>query len=318
MAPVPQATTPTHERGEPARPRTAADAHPITRAILGRIHAQITASAAALGSGAGDPPYARIRGVAERTLGRIAPLLASGEVRPDAPVRLSAGQPAPTPVDRAVRLGVYPVQGNPLHWGHLLCALAAVGDLRLDRVAFVVQGIDARKRWASARTQRDRHTLASRVLDLLDPLAAYSAIGRGNRELGEDNVFRLLRLNAGQRLVAYYLVGGDHYRRADVDGEPDTLARLERNAADPRLAFDAERHELRVAFLARGRRGPRVPTTLPVTFVPEVLEASSSTVRQGGLSLAPYETLRYLSDHPAYAASFRGSYPTPGAGTLAP
>ncbi len=56
-----QSATPALGRSAATPSRTAADAHPTTRAILGRVEGQLAAAAGALGVGAGGPPYARIR-----------------------------------------------------------------------------------------------------------------------------------------------------------------------------------------------------------------------------------------------------------------
>lgn len=277
------------------------ESHPLTKAIRIRIDVQLIRMARRVGSSLMEPPFVRIRERATRSLGRIADHLHAGALDPRTPLRLCAAEETPLATERTARLGVYPVTGNPLHWGHVLCALEAIAELRLDTVALVVQGIDRRKRAATEETQGHRHEMARRVVRLLEPLVRYSDVGWRNERVGEDNLFQLLRWNGHQPLVAHYLVGADHYRLSDPSGNPDTLPRLERNMADPRCGFDGTRHDVRAVFVARGERGPEVPTTLEVMFLDETLDSSSTAVRDGDIALTPYAAYRYIEAHRAYA-----------------
>ncbi len=272
-----------------AEPRAAA------AAIGLRVEEQLRRSAWVLGLDLRASPLADVRSRAGHLLGQIA-------------ARPPAGAGAP------LRLGVYPVAGNPLHWGHLLGALQAITSLRLDRVAFVIQGLDERKRALSEATHDHRHAMAPRVLSVLAPLAEYCDVGRGRATVGEDNLFALLRRHRGRRVEATYLAGADHYRAADPQGRPDTLARLERNLADPAVGHDRAHHSIRVAFVERGPRGPEVPTALPVTFLPGAFDASSTAARAGDLSRVPYEVIRYI----ASSADYRRFIGPGGGGTASP
>ncbi|TNF38390.1 MAG: hypothetical protein EP329_00545 [Deltaproteobacteria bacterium] len=272
----------------------------VVEPIRERIRDGLALAARRLGRPADDPSLSTIRDQAERALTEIGRLVRSGELRPAPPVRVSREASPLPPVEAEIRLGVFPVNGNPIHWGHLLSCLGAIAEHRLDLVAVVVQGRDARKR-ISAATERHRHEMARDVLALLAPLVVYSDIGLGNAFVGEDNLFRLLRLNARQRIHAHYLVGSDHYRRVDARGAPDTVARLEDNVSGRALGFDPEVHRLKLLVLERGVPHDDVETSLDVAFLPVALEASSTAIRKGELHLAPYQALRYLRRHRDYA-----------------
>jgi len=274
----------------------------MTGTVFRNIERQIDRMANQLGMDPRARPYATIRELAGRFLGQIAGHLARGSIQPDAAFRVSWRQPAPTPTGRRLRIGIYPVNGNPLHWGHLLCALEAIAELELDKVVFVIQGIDARKLEASRTTLGHRHRIARRTLNMLHPLAVYSDIGLNNSRIGEENLFHLLQLNGKQRTKAYYMVGTDHYGLVDRHGNPDTLPRLQANMEDPSLEFVAKKHEIAALFIERGQRGETVPTDLDVHFLPEVIQASSTVIRQGDLSYAPWEVFRYIRSHRSYAA----------------
>ena len=230
--------------------------HPVTERVRARIDSQLRLLAWELGKGPGDPPFDLVAFRAAEYLAGIARRVHARQICLEESLRCSPEAPSPPPRDRVLRLGVFPVSANPLHWGHLLSALRAMSELGLDKVIFLVQGIDKRKALASAETQHHRHALAKRTLSLLHPLCAYSSVGLDRSAIGEESVFRLLRLNAERRISAHYLVGSDHYRYVDSAGHPDTLPLLERNRLDPRMGFDPSRHSLTVVFLLRGRRPP--------------------------------------------------------------
>ena len=273
---------------------------PTTWAIRQRIARDLGRMARWLGVPDDHAPLREVLRVAEASLDRIAHHLAAGRIEPRPPLRLSAYDPMRARRASVVRLGVFPVNGNPIHWGHLLSCLRAVADHRLDVVAFVIQGTDPRKA-LSAVTEHHRHAMAQRVLRSLAPLVMYSDIGRGNARVGEDNIFRLLQLNRHQRIHAHYVVGSDHYRRVDAAGNPDTLPRLEGNLAARAHGFDARVHRLGVLFLERAPRPEPVATELDVAFVDTTLEMSSTDVRRGQIAFTPYEALSYMRRHAEYS-----------------
>lgn len=276
-------------------------------AIRSRLDGQLSQMARQLSDPAVSTRFGCIRQRASALLETIGDLAACGRIRLSPPLRVLLADPAPPPPPdgRPIRLGVFPVTANPMHWGHLLCALEAIALLALDQVVFIVQGVDPRKEAATRITESDRHELARQAICVLHPLAVYSDIGRGNSFVGEHNIFRLLRLNSPARIIAHYLVGADHYRLLDAHGLPDTLLRLERNVLDPALGFDQRCHELSVVFIERGlgRRRQRCHTNLPVRFVPAILDCSSTDVRNGDATLAPHVVFSYLQHHPEYARS---------------
>ncbi len=277
-----------------------ADLHPVTRRLRKMIKRQLRQSARNRGLGLRDSPFTEIRTRSTASLACIANHLLRGDIDPELSVRVCSSDTY-VPIKRTVRLGVYPVTGNPLHWGHLLAALQAICELVLDQVVFVIQGRDERKGQASRSTETNRHNMGRKTLALFEPLIAYSDIGKGNSFIGEENIFRLLHDNPLTAIEAYYIVGSDHYRLTDAQGRPDTLPRLQQNMCDPRYRLDSAMHKIHVAFVQRGQLGRQIPTNLNVEFVPEVINSSSTEVRQGNLALTPYVVQRYLQSHRDYA-----------------
>ncbi len=231
-----------------------------------------------------------------RLLDGIDKLMAKGEIDPRATLRASETDPIAPPSKRELRVGVYPVAADPFQWGHLLIALRAVEAFRLDKVIFVLAGDDPRK---PNMTKADfRHPMGQAVLEKFAPFFQYSSIAVGTQYDGETNIFRILRLNPEQKMQAFYLVGGDHYRLKDKNGNPDTLPKLETKIKDPQLGFDGSLHAVKAVFIKREGSDEHVPTTIDTYFLPEVpFDASSTLVREGNHALMPYAAYQYAKEH---------------------
>lgn len=255
-----------------------------TASVRARIRAQLQSAARELE----EPEAALLETVAresDRALARIQQRLNAGEIDPARAVRLSEADPE-VPGDAHARIGVYPVAADPFQWGHLLIALNAVGELGVDKVVFVLAGDDPRK--PSMTPVATRHPMGRDVLDVFAPFFAYSPIAVGTTLDGETNVFRILALNPERRVSAWYMVGDDHYRLVDKNGNPDTLPKLERHFASE-MGHSRTLHDLKVAFIKRELPDHQVPSTLEVRFLDHVgFDASSTQVRGGRHTLMPF------------------------------
>ena len=260
------------------------------------IEAQIAAMAAIMGN-ANDPILAAVVRNAHGFLRTIDRDIKSGVIDPSAELRTSASDSAKPASRRPLRVGIYPVAGDPLHWAHILIGLQAMAQLKLDKVVFVLAGDDPRK--PSMTKAAIRHPLGRAVLDGFKPFFAYSDIAVGTDYDGETNIFRMLALNPKQRMSATYLVGDDHYKLKNAKGDDDTIPKLEKNRLKPELGFDSKAHEVAVAFIEREGHAEAVPTKLDVRFLPAIeFEASSSAVRkEGRYALMPYSAYDYVRRH---------------------
>ncbi|MGA2975002.1 MAG: hypothetical protein ABSF77_06805 [Spirochaetia bacterium] len=59
--------------------------------------------------------------------------------------RLSHGAPTLPPHKKLLRVGIFAVAADPLHWMHLLTGLKAIAHFNLDKVVYVISGNDPRK-----------------------------------------------------------------------------------------------------------------------------------------------------------------------------
>jgi nicotinate-nucleotide adenylyltransferase len=266
---------------------------PAVAQVSLNVESQLAAMAAVSGN-AGDPLFATIARNAQSFLKEIDGHIKSGAIDPSVSLRASASDATPPATRRRLRVGIYPVAGDPLHWAHLLIGLQAIAELKLDKVVFVLAGDDPRK--PSMTKASVRHPLGRAVLDTFKPFFAYSDLAVGTDYDGETNLFRLLALNPEQKMKAYYLVGDDHYHVKNASGGDDTIPKLEKNRFRPEMGFDAEKHEVSVAVIEREGLKETVPTALDVSFLPPIeFEASSTAVRkQGRYALMPYSAYDFV------------------------
>ncbi|MBI5594746.1 MAG: hypothetical protein HY928_01515 [Elusimicrobia bacterium] len=234
-----------------------------------------------------------VRAEGRALLGEIETLMARGEIDPRADIRSSPDDKAPAVQGRELRVGVYPVAADPFQWAHLLIGLRAMAAFRLDKVVYVLAGDDPRK--PSMTPVSFRHPMGQAVLDQFAPLFEYSAIAVGTTYDGETNIFQMLALNKRQRMKAFYLVGGDHYRLKDKNGGDDTLPKIEKRLKDAASGHDPVNHRVEAAFIAREGMDAHVPTSVEVHFLPNMsFDASSTLVRDGQHALMPHSAYDYV------------------------
>ena len=111
---------------------------PATGDVLLAVAGELAGMASLLGRASARRRIGEIQALSRGLLHRIAQLVSSSQINPWTRIRLSPTDPPLHPSANAVRLGVFPTTANPLHWGHLLSALAVMAELGLDRVAFII------------------------------------------------------------------------------------------------------------------------------------------------------------------------------------
>lgn len=259
---------------------------PVTRSIEVAMLPQLACMSRLLGRNSHNKPLTEIHCRLKELLEAIEGLIVEGAIQPWRCVRLGAEDEEPASHERPIRLGVYPVSANPIHWGHILAGLAAIASARLDKVVYVVAGNDPRRNDLLA--EEVRHSAARELLASFEPLLCYSPLARGTELDGETNLFRLLDLNPTQRIDAFYIAGTDHCRRGHpVTGEADTIRELESGLMRQIYGKDNPAdgaHSLSILFLKREQDGGKPRTFIPLRFMPSPLPAVSSTVIRESLS----------------------------------
>ena len=229
-----------------------------------------------LGAFANARDFSTLEQSAASSLARIERLILEGKIDPLAAVRHSPGIGQSPRKDREARIGIFPTAANPFHWAHLLGGLIAIERFLLDKVIFVIAGRDSRKPGMAA--EEVRHSMAREVLDLFHPLFEYSSIALGTATSGEENLFKILGMNACRTVHAFYIAGGDHYHRFHpVTGSPETIQKLEDGISSEAHGFDKQLHRVSAIFLQREDEGRDIPTFLDVHRIEKLPVQTSST-----------------------------------------
>ncbi len=122
---------------------------------------------------------------AQESFSIISELATTACIRPFSQIVLAEGG-LPVPIEeQPLRIGVYPLAANPLHWGHILVGLTAIASLTLDIVVYLIAGKDSRKPFLLP--EQTRHHLGRSVIETFHPLFAYSPLALGTELDGETN-----------------------------------------------------------------------------------------------------------------------------------
>jgi hypothetical protein len=246
-------------------------------------------------------------------------LILEGKILPRCDLRLSEDAPIISPYAKPLRVGIFAVSADPLHWMHLLTGLRAMAHFGLDKIIYVISGNDMRK--PDLLRADLRHCVAQNTLQLFAPLFAYSPIAMNSVSDGEVNIFRLLQLNQLQRIEAFYIAGMDHYNRSDPEtGKPDTIDKLEGGIKARAFDYDLAMHPISALFIGRGgRTPPPINTFLDIEFLLGTqYEASSTSIRRAlagrapleNLAALPYSAFREIMAKGLYESSYMKLYET--------
>jgi hypothetical protein len=222
-------------------------------------------------------------------------LILDGKIIPQCGLRLSEYAPIISPYAKPLRVGIFAISADPLHWMHLLTGLKAMAHFGLDKIIYVISGNDPRK--PNLLRADIRHRIAQDTLRLFAPLFAYSPIAMNSVSDGEVNIFRLLQLNQLQRIEAFYIAGMDHYNRSDpATDKPDTIDKLESGIKARVFDYDLAMHPISALFIGRGGRTlPPINTFLDIEFISGTqYETSSTAIRKALAGRAPLENLAAL------------------------
>jgi nicotinic acid mononucleotide adenylyltransferase len=289
-------------RSEPCLPAHMECCDPATAQVFLRLSREFACMQAILQKYMDGNAFQELMAAVASCLGTTSNLIKKGEIVPWNRLRLGLGEPEYPVVDREVRLGVFPVAANPFHWMHFISGLMAISRFRLDKVVYIIAGNDPRK--PDLLPVSIRHQMGKEVLQVFSPFFEYSPIALDNSLPGEVNVFKLLQLNAAQRIHAFYLVGSDHFQRFDPEtGTPDTIQRLEEGIENELHGFSGYCHKISLIFLDRGLPKPEVKTSLEIEWIRDLpLHCSSTSIRDAlnghqaisRLQAVPFTVFNYI------------------------
>lgn len=191
-----------------------------------------------------------------------------------------------------MRIGIFPVDANPIHWGHIYIGLSAMTRLSLDKVVFIVSG--AKEQKLDMVQPVVRNAMARSVLKNFYPLLDHSDVGLGYAFDDVTNFFRFLELNRDQELDAVYISGLDNMSEHIQNGNTDICNFTPDNGS---WKNNKNPHNIETAIIPRQSQPfdvskcrnfvvlPEVPFTVSSTMIREVfLDEENQTV----LSYLPY------------------------------
>jgi nicotinic acid mononucleotide adenylyltransferase len=182
-----------------------------------------------------------------------------------------------------VRVGIYPIAANPIHWGHLVGGLSAMAQLRLDKLVYIIAGSDPRK--PGLVSHKGRHEIGKNLIEMFNPLFSWSSLAWGNTLDGEANLFRFLQLNRFQAMEVFYVAGTDHYQRINpVTGQADTIWKLEEGLKSAGAAVKEGNQSVSAAFLERQLPSKWIESSFPVQVLPPLPFSTSSTSIRAALT----------------------------------
>ena len=281
----------------------------VTYATWVRVLSELARMVPFLGETASTGCLRRIRLAAAEALGRIEEGIIHGSVQPFSSIRVSPDAPQPPLTPTAPRIGVLPLASSPFEWSHLLAGLAAVAQLQLDHVVYIVTENPGRN--ASLLPREMRHEMTRRTLEKFPPLLLYSPIGLSAEGAGLLSVFSLLRLNAFQPMEMFLITGGLESRLGEL---PSARVREEIRAsmADPANGYDDSMHPLSLVVSRAGHAAlpvARSPAIVPLDFpMPSALPGAIPAALSGEtgrdvLAALPYTAFRHMRRLRVHAAA---------------
>ena len=118
----------------------------VTYAAWVRVLAELARMVPFVGDTAASGFLRRIRATAGEYLGRIEEGMMQGSIQPWSSLRLAPDAPVPPLTATAAKIGVFPLSASPFQWAHLMAGFAAMADLGLDHVVYVVTEVAGRER----------------------------------------------------------------------------------------------------------------------------------------------------------------------------
>ncbi|MBW2046503.1 MAG: UTP--glucose-1-phosphate uridylyltransferase, partial [Deltaproteobacteria bacterium] len=165
---------------------------------------------------------ARLYHAMERTFRYIIIKIQEGKIRPFQKLNLMRSSPEEVDYhlsepDDEMKVGFFPIAGNPLTWGHILPPLMCMNRLELDTIVLRVQGeIKYKKLWECERVPaKIRHFMVRKAIEKFYPLIRYCDLGleKGNFIEGSEEMHRFLKMNANRKMHVFYLIGAENEER---------------------------------------------------------------------------------------------------------
>ena len=163
--------------------------HPITEVIRARVFQELTDMAREIDIPLCASPFKEIWAEAEFCLDMITSHLNDRKLLPAA-IAGPGEEGGRIELGRTARIGFYPVCADPFHWAHLLIGLSAMARFKLDKIIYMISGLEARK--PDMTLPSARHAMGRSILGMFSPFFDYSAAALDGDLDGETSFFKAL------------------------------------------------------------------------------------------------------------------------------
>ena len=218
----------------------------------------------------GRQKLAEIETTINALLTQIQGLIESGEIHPEISFDPDTNVISGALPDRPLRVGFYPIAGDPPHWGHLAVMLQSIVDLKLDKLIIISRGAPTYKSGLSSESVR--FGLIEAMTSRLAPIVQFSPIGSKRDDTSVQYIPEILDVNPDIGVNAYY-IGGDEY------GD-ELWRRFEPLVTEQRLSPS---HSIGVALISRQnhreelqKRLESVESVIPLATIQNPIDGLSS------------------------------------------
>ncbi len=271
---------------------------PVTGDVLMQVMTELANMTSVLARAPARRRIGEIQGLARALLHQVAQLILAREVDPWIRLRMTPDEPPVSPSADAVRIGVFPLSANPIHWGHLLSGLSVMVKARLDKVVYVISHDPSPA--GELYPEELRRGAAAEAIALFQPLFTLIPGQSGKSVSGPASFFRLLGLNGQQMAEAYYISGYESGTSLSIDGVMEAL----RTEGGKVAAGHSERlHPVSLIRInaatgegasAGNQRLMVVPSPLPWVSTAALRAALSSSLHRDELAALPACAFRHL------------------------
>lgn len=263
---------------------------PVTGDVLMQVMTELASMMSLLGRAPAGRRISEIQAHARALLHQVARLVTAQEINPWIRLRMTPEEPPIAPSAYPVRVGVFPLSANPIHWGHLLSGLSAMARARLDKIVYVIAHD------ASLSTdlypEELRRGAAAEAISLFQPLFTFVPASAGKTVSGPASFFRLLSLNSQQTIEAFYISAYESGSSASI---MEIMDALWRRASGNAQGHNENQHPVSL-IRVDGIRGEKPALQNPrVVMVPQPLPGiSTHAVRAALMSALHREELSAL------------------------
>jgi nicotinic acid mononucleotide adenylyltransferase len=184
-----------------------------------------------------------------------------------------------------MRVGFFPITGDPIHYGHLTGAIRVLRACSLATVFIQVCG-DLPQHKPQKASKWHRHQMAKLAIREFGPLIQYTPLGFEEDLVGEDLFVEFVQDPSFHAVTQFYYVAG-------IDNRDIVLERFSKNKDRLHVRY-------RIVFLSRKGYHSQQSSSDYLTVDYESDLSSSLFRDKGQTDAVPEAVLRYCQEHHLY------------------